>query len=135
MVLVGMLFSCKECYCGNSGLIKKTAEYWHTHLWNAFTILLINRISIILTWIILYSQPLLSYEFSDILVDLMINSREFQYEILPAIVKSYRNAQSSEKFKYTKVQSVHNRDLLKLVSLKTGHNCREFKNFTNCFKT
>lgn len=23
MVLVGMLFSCKECYCGNSGLIKK----------------------------------------------------------------------------------------------------------------
>ncbi|XP_062618448.1 uncharacterized protein LOC134280032 [Saccostrea cucullata] len=52
---------------------------------------------------------------SDILVDLMINSREFQYEILPAIVKSYRNSQSAEKFKYTKVQSVHNRDLLKLV--------------------
>ncbi|XP_061195313.1 uncharacterized protein LOC133203560 [Saccostrea echinata] len=51
---------------------------------------------------------------SDILVDLMINSREFQYEILPAIVKSYRNSQSAEKFKYTKVQSVHNRDLLKL---------------------
>ncbi|XP_022299750.2 uncharacterized protein LOC111108271 isoform X2 [Crassostrea virginica] len=50
---------------------------------------------------------------NDILVDLMFNSREFQYEILPAIVKSYRTVQSSEKFKYTKVQSVHNRELLK----------------------
>lgn len=63
----------------------------------------------------------------------MFNSREFQYEILPAIVKSYRNAQSSEKFKYTKVQSVHNRDLLKLVSLKTGHSCREFKTLLPAF--
>lgn len=26
MVLVGMLFSCKECYCGNSGLIKKKLQ-------------------------------------------------------------------------------------------------------------
>lgn len=61
--------------------------------------------------------PLFDFIFSDILVDLMFNSREFQYEILPAIVKSYRTAQSSEKFKYTKVQSVHNRELLKQVGV------------------
>ncbi|KAK3103231.1 hypothetical protein FSP39_017613 [Pinctada imbricata] len=45
-------------------------------------------------------------------VDLMINSREFQHEILPSITKNYKFSTSSSRFSYVKVQSVHNKELM-----------------------